>query len=136
MNACFADTSFFLAILNAKDTFHASARDFLAKGTFSLVTSDWVLVEVGDAMSAPANRSRFGSFYNLLKNRADVSIITASDSHVEDGMKLYLAREDKAWSLTDCISFTLMQRQGIDEALTADRHFEQAGFISLLSPSR
>lgn len=39
---------------------------------------------------------------------------------------------NKDWSLTDCISFVVMQREGIDEALTGDRNFEQAGFKALL----
>jgi len=45
---------------------------------------------------------------------------------------LYQNRPDKNWSLTDCISFVVMQEHGITEALTADRHFEQAGFVPLL----
>ncbi len=44
------------------------------------------------------------------------------------GFELFAARPDKAWSLTDCISFGVMTEQGLSEALTADRHFEQAGF--------
>ena len=39
---------------------------------------------------------------------------------------------DKEWTLTDCISFVVMQREGITDALTADHHFEQAGFVALL----
>jgi uncharacterized protein len=45
---------------------------------------------------------------------------------------LYERRPDKSWSLTDCISFVVMQRDGISEALTGDHHFEQAGFVRLL----
>jgi hypothetical protein len=41
-------------------------------------------------------------------------------------------RQDKDWSLTDCLSFVVMQDEGITRALTGDRHFEQAGFIVLL----
>jgi predicted nucleic acid-binding protein len=45
---------------------------------------------------------------------------------------LYHLRPDKQWSLTDCISFLVMSEEGITEALTADHHFEQAGFVALL----
>jgi len=30
----------------------------------------------------------------------------------------------KAWSLTDCISFVVMKREGLTEALTGDAHFQ------------
>ncbi|MCU0535569.1 MAG: hypothetical protein MUD14_16890 [Hydrococcus sp. Prado102] len=46
---------------------------------------------------------------------------------------LYKQRPDKGWSLTDCISFVVMEQLKIKQAFTCDRHFEQAGFINLLS---
>ncbi len=46
--------------------------------------------------------------------------------------EMYRRRADKEWSLTDCTSFVLMGRRGVTEALTADHHFEQAGFVALL----
>lgn len=42
------------------------------------------------------------------------------------------SRSDKDWSLTDCISFMIMTENAMKEALTGDRHFEQAGFVALL----
>ena len=48
------------------------------------------------------------------------------------GLDLYRNRPDKAWSLTDCISFVVMRERSITEALAYDRHFEQAGFRALL----
>jgi len=49
------------------------------------------------------------------------------------GVKLFRSRADKNWPLTDCISFVVMEHQGLSEALTADRHFEQAGYKALLA---
>jgi predicted nucleic acid-binding protein len=46
-------------------------------------------------------------------------------------MKLYRSRPDKRWSLTYCISFVVMADEGLAEALTGDRRFEQAGFKAL-----
>jgi predicted nucleic acid-binding protein len=54
------------------------------------------------------------------------------DDLYEAGIELYRARADKDWSLTDCISFVVMEERGIADALTGDRHFEQAGFQAML----
>jgi hypothetical protein len=62
----------------------------------------------------------------------DVQFIPCSDPLMEEGIQLYSQRHDKKWSLTDCISFVIMQHEGITEALTIDHHFEQAGFVALL----
>ena len=40
--------------------------------------------------------------------------------------------KDKNWSLVDCASFVVMEHHVINEALTSDHHFEQAGLIKLL----
>jgi len=45
---------------------------------------------------------------------------------------LFKQRKDKEWGLVDCLSFIVMQNRGITDALTADTHFQQAGFRALL----
>jgi predicted nucleic acid-binding protein len=50
----------------------------------------------------------------------------------ERGLSLYSRRPDKDWSLTDCISFVVMEEHGLRDVLTADHHFQQAGFTILL----
>ncbi len=56
-----------------------------------------------------------------------------SESLLRRGIELYRDRPDKHWSLTDCISFVAMRDHGVTVALTADRHFVQAGFAALLA---
>ena len=67
-----------------------------------------------------------------LQQQEKLTIIPASRELLDEGLNLYEDRPDKEWSLTDCISFVVMQREGLTEALTGDKHFEQAGFVSLL----
>jgi len=70
--------------------------------------------------------------FALLENDDHVNIIPASHDLFRRGLELYFKRVDKEWSLTDCISFTVMSDEGLAEALTGDHHFEQAGFTILL----
>ena len=60
-------------------------------------------------------------------------LVRATSELIQRGNNLYCKRADKEWPLTDCISFVVMQDQGLSEALTADHHFEQAGFQALLA---
>lgn len=55
-----------------------------------------------------------------------------TDALYESGFNLYRDRPDKDWGLIDCASFVAMKDGGLTEALTADEHFEQAGFAALL----
>ena len=80
-------------------------------------------------------RSKRGGFIdtlNVLRSDGNVIITESSDRAFDAGIDLYRIRPDKDWSLTDCISFVVMEEHGITDALTGDHHFEQAGFRALL----
>ena len=80
----------------------------------------------------PIDRQRAIDLIVALESDPKVRIVPADETLVREGFALYRQRPDKDWSLTDCISFVVMQREHITEALTADHHFEQAGFVALL----
>jgi hypothetical protein len=61
-----------------------------------------------------------------------VRVVAVDDGLFRERLDLFRQRPDKDWSLTDCISFVLMQRERMTQALTADHHFQQAGFVALL----
>jgi predicted nucleic acid-binding protein len=91
-----------------------------------------VLTELGDGLSGVSDRQAFIDFHQALRNDPTVKIIPASSEWFASGVQLDATRPDKEWSLTDGISFAVMQREGLTEALTGDRHFDQAGFRALL----
>jgi len=133
MNALFADTSFYLALLNPRDRHHRRAVESARKVRRPIVTTEFVLVEVGNALSGtPRGRDRFVTFVDRVSGHGSNTVVPASHQLFAQGSELYRSRNDKTWSLTDCISFVVMNEHGLTEALTADHHFEQAGFTVLL----
>jgi uncharacterized protein len=132
MNACFADTYFFIALLFENDEAHAEAQTRVANLSGGLYTSVWVLTEVADALAVPGRRERVWPFVQFLRANPLVTIVPPEQTLFDRGAALYDQRPDKAWSLTDCISFTIMQDHGLRDALTGDHHFEQAGFNVLM----
>ena len=132
MKPVFADTSYFLALLNVRDEAHLKASEFSQTHDQPLLTTVWVLTEVGDAVSRSDNRQVFQKLLSDLRQDPESIVLPADQQLWEKGVALYSRRADKNWSLTDCISFEVMRDEGLTEALTGDRHFEQAGFIVLL----
>ncbi|MCG3131096.1 MAG: hypothetical protein FLDDKLPJ_01872 [Phycisphaerae bacterium] len=132
MTFYFADSYYYLALLNPADEDHARVVQRTRGLKHSLVTSTWVLTEVADAFALPAHRAAFVRLVETLRADDKVTVVKASQDLFDRGVELYRKRTDKRWSLTDCISFTVMEQMQIREALTADHHFEQAGFVALL----
>lgn len=130
--AIFADTYFFIAALSPRDAGHVRAVNFSISNRRPLVTTAWVLTELADGLAATSNRHLAYQVFLDFESSAHDIIIPAEPQLWLRGLDLYHARSDKEWSLTDCISFLVMQDRGIAEALTADQHFEQAGFAALL----
>jgi uncharacterized protein len=128
----FADTVYYLALLNADDELHARATEITPTFRGRIVTTVWVIAELLDALSRPPHRDLVTRFVHDLLVDPDVTVVPADQELFQAGLSLFSRRPDKEWSFTDCVSFVVMQREGISDALTADRHFEQAGFVCLL----
>jgi predicted nucleic acid-binding protein len=127
----FADTFALIAWLNPRDEAHTQVTAYLDGFAGQLVTTEWVLVELADALSAPTARSQAVAFLQAVRSDPLFDIVGYDLVVYQAGFDLFAARPDKAWSLTDCISFAVMGQRRLAEALTADHHFEQAGFRAL-----
>jgi len=133
MKLQFGDSFYFLALYSRNDSAHSRAVQFARDLKGTLVTTDWVLTEVADALSSPLQRIGCIALIKDLRQSRHIDVVPASRALFEKGWDLYQRRLDKDWSLTDCISFVVMQERGVTEVLIGDRHFEQAGFRALLA---
>jgi uncharacterized protein len=128
----FIDTSYLIALLNPRDGLYSRAQAWAQAVHEPVVVTEYVLWETFNAFSAPSDRPKAHLMLARLRSGPHQEIIPASPELFQAGVDLHARRPDKEWSLTDCISFVVMQRRGITRALTHDRHFEQAGFEALL----
>ncbi len=128
----FADTAYAIALVVKQDQYHDRAQQWSLRISGRIITTVPVLLETANALSRPAWRKAGMALIDHLQQRQDVEIVTLSENLWRRGWELYCQRSDKAWSLTDCISFLVMQEAGITDALTSDEHFRQAGFRAVL----
>ena len=131
MNAVFADTFYFLALLDERDSGHISAVA-ASRIRRPIVTTEFILLEVADGCARAEDHDDFLALLEGMRNNPRFTIVPLSSALLQQGIEHFARHKDKDWSLTDCISFVVMKEQGILEALTADRNFEQAGFKVLL----
>jgi len=133
-NTCFVDTVCWIALLNQHDHLHKTADALykqLMKSGVHFVTTSQVLDETANALCDPAFKPAVITFHQQLERSLRIEIVFVDPTLWSNGWTLYEKRCDKAWSLTDCISLSVMEERGIDAALTSDRHFIQAGFRAL-----
>jgi predicted nucleic acid-binding protein len=108
MSKVFADTFYFLALLNKNDEAHDKAVEHSAK-IDKLVTTEWVLTELADGLASSRHRNMFLQTRQELLADEDVRVVSLDPQVYEEGIQLYAGRPDKQWSLTDCLSFVVMQ---------------------------
>ena len=134
-NSIFIDTAFTYAIINPNDQWHEKAVNWQNKiisENLSLVTTQFVLTEIGDGLSALKYRRQASLAIRVLEDNDIIEIIPATAGLFRKGLNLYESRPDKSWGLTDCLSFVVMSENNLSLALTSDDHFRQAGFRALL----
>jgi predicted nucleic acid-binding protein len=135
MRRVFADTYYWIAILNDNDEGHAAAQSIsqTLQGA-EIVTTDEVLSEFLAHFSGhgPAVRQVAIQFVESVLSDPAVTVRPQSHQTFLEGLALYKARLDKGYSLTDCASMEAMRQEGISEVLTHDSHFSQERFVILL----
>jgi len=134
MRRVFADTSYWIALVNPRDHIHAKAVSVTQQlSSAKILTSEMVLTEVLNSFSdAGPLRQAVGGIVQRLRSNRDVIIVPQTSEQFESALRRYKQATDKSWSLTDCASFQVMEVERIQASLTHDQHFAQAGFEALL----
>jgi hypothetical protein len=128
----FLDTVYLVGLLNPRDRWHPRAVELSQTAPAPFVTSNAVLTEVADAFAQRSRRSWASEALGDLRADRDVTCFAVDETIFGAAIALYRQMADKDWSLTDCISFVIMRREHLTDALTADLHFVQAGFRALM----
>ena len=93
-----------------------------------LVTSNFVFDETMTLLLARGGSAAALSLGESLRDPGMVQMVRISPEDEEESWSLFVAHRDKTYSFTDCTSFAIMRRIGLEAAIATDRHFRQAGF--------
>jgi uncharacterized protein len=134
-NKVFADTFYWVAILNVKDSSHFKAieiRQLL--GEITIVTTETILIEVLNYFAEYGSHTRKSAVdaVRTIMEDEEIEYISHSPDIFLEALDFYEKRLDKGYSLTDCVSMLTMKTLNIHEILTHDSHFEQEGLTILL----
>ena len=137
MSSLFVDTSGWASLFINTQPHYPQAEKYFRLALQQrerILTTNYIITELVALLNSPLRISRLHIFeiVDAIKTVAYVEVIHVDDVTDALAWQLCKSRLDKAWSLVDCVSFVVMQQLGIQDALTTDQHFEQAGFIRLL----
>lgn len=134
-NRVFLDTAFVVALSIETDIFHEKAlalSEEIEAQEIHLITTRAILLEIGNSLARNIFRKTGVDVLAALEVDKNVTIVPFTEELYQAARQLYRSRMDKEWGLIDCVSFVTMQELNLTEALTTDRHFEQAGFKPLM----
>lgn len=125
MPTVLVDTAAWIALVNTRDELHSRAEQTMAdlrRRNVALVTTEFVLLEVANALCTSAWRGKAIRLIDGLRSLADLQIVAADTTLLAEGWQLYRSRLDKEWSLTDCTSMIVLQKERIVQVFTYNDH--------------
>jgi predicted nucleic acid-binding protein len=128
----FLDTGAIYALADRNDADHREVRSVYVNPERRFVTHELVLVETFSLVTKRLHKHAALQIVGSLRKSARVQILPIIPGLLEAAWERCGKFADKEWDWIDCTSFELMERQGLTEALSLDRHFAQAGFVLLV----
>lgn len=128
----FVDTLFIVALINKRDQYHQIALNLAEQyENCPLITTDAIFLESGNKLSANYRNEVVELIEQFLASD-EIDVIRLTPELFDESLRLYKQYQDKSWGLVDCFSFVVMKQNKVNQALTFDQHFTQAGFQALM----
>jgi predicted nucleic acid-binding protein len=128
----FADTSFWFARFVSKDRLHGMASR-VEPGP-RVVTTEWVLGETWTLINRRSNHPRAVLCLDAIRRLPGLEVETVTPADLEAAWRWLGRHDERPYSFVDAISFRVMQRRRLTEALAFDGDFAAAGFIEVRPP--
>lgn len=131
MRQIFVDTSGWYDLVFPGAPLHIAIAKLVRTPESRFVTSTYVLDELVALMLARGNHATAARAGTYIRSAREVRVEHPDAAEEARAWRLFLDRPDKGYSLTDCLSFVIMRRLRISEAIATDEHFRQEGFTVL-----
>jgi len=130
----FVDTSAWIAIINPRDKYHLSAKEFYSDALVQkrrFLISNLIVAETYTNLLWKLGHHKAISFLDTVEQSHSVHCIW-SDQKLEVQAHDILRRyDDQNFSYTDAVNFALMQQRELTEVFAFDHHFSVVGFVQL-----
>ena len=128
----FLDTGAIYALADQNDLDHLAVKAVHADSARRFVTHELILVEAFSLLTKRLHKRAALETIGALRRSPRAEIVPVGSWLLEAAWDRCERFADKEWDWIDCVSFELMERRTLREALALDHHFEQAGFILLV----
>jgi predicted nucleic acid-binding protein len=129
----FVDTSAWYADFISNDENHASARRFFEEmSRAAFLTTDYVIAETLNLLAVRGYEDRAREAVAEFLDEKVAQVVWVERQDVLRAAEVFRQFSDKRWSFTDCVSYAIIQRRGIKQALAFDKHFRQFGIVEVL----
>ena len=128
MNRLFVDTGAWFAYFNEADPDHESVAAALLEWEGRLSTSDYVFDELITLLRHRVDHKTACLAGEALRSGDVAALLSVQQTDLDEAWRRFTAERDKRYSFTDCTSFAVMTRLGLDAAAAVDPDFRRAGF--------
>lgn len=131
----FVDTSGLYALVDKNDGHHSTAREIvekLVRAGRKLILTDYIIAETVNLAVARRGTHVGLRVLDLIEQSVGIRIERVDASRFDATKAFFRKHADHHYSFTDCSSFVVMRELRLQEALTTDGHFPEAGYVALL----